>query len=121
MAELAVIPKAQLPPGTHLVVQAGDQEIGIYNIDGTVHAVRNRCPHQLGPVGEGGLFENVKANVAPNGRVREWIEDEGCILACPWHGWEFDIRSGTCLWNNTYHLRKYSVHENEDGEIVISS
>ena len=120
MADLAVIRKQDLPPGARVIVQAGEREIGVFNVGGEIFAVRNRCPHQAGPVCEGGLFERVCAAVAPGGRIREWIEDDGYVLACPWHGWEFDIRSGGCLWNRELRLRTYTVREDEAGNIIVS-
>ena len=40
---------ADLPPGRHVVVRAGNRELGIFNIGGTLHALPNLCPHQRGP------------------------------------------------------------------------
>lgn len=119
MPEAIRLRKADLPPGSRRIVRVGEREIGVFNIDGQIFAFRNRCPHQSGPVCEGGLFENVRAAVGPDGRVHEWIEDDGYILACPWHGWEFDVRGGTCLWDARLRLRSYAVSEDEEGNIVI--
>jgi hypothetical protein len=62
---------------------------------------------------------HVKVRLGADGRVQEYQEDESCILACPWHGWEFDVRDGHCLWNRGYHLRTYTVEEDADGNVLI--
>lgn len=65
---------AELPPGTGKEVVAAGLIIAIFNIDGTVHAMDGVCPHAGGPVGTGKI--------------------EGCIVTCPWHGWQFDVTNG---------------------------
>ena len=45
--------------------------IALFNVDGTFYALDGVCPHQGGPLGQGTL--------------------EGCIVTCPWHGWQFDV------------------------------
>ena len=48
----------------------------------------------------------------------EWTE-EGHILNCPWHGWEYDVTTGECLSRNRVRLPAHDV-EVRDGEIVVS-
>ena len=62
------------PPGTSLELVADERVIALYNVDGAYHAIDGVCPHQGGPLGKGQL--------------------DGCIVTCPWHGWQFDVRSG---------------------------
>jgi nitrite reductase (NADH) small subunit len=111
--------RSDLPPGSRRAVQVNGREIHVFNVDGRFFAVLNQCPHQGGPVCQGGLFEDLKCDVLPFGRYREYIEADGYILACPWHGWEYDIRTGTCLWNRKYRVRTYRVEERADGDIVL--
>jgi nitrite reductase/ring-hydroxylating ferredoxin subunit len=62
-------------------------------VAGELFAVRNRCPHQGGPLCLGpttGLLESD----APGQRV---YQRHGEILRCPWHGWEFDLRDGRSI------------------------
>lgn len=65
---------ADLKPGEGKTVVAGERELALFNIDGKFYCVDNICPHRGGPIGEGLL--------------------EGTIVACPWHGWRFDVRTG---------------------------
>lgn len=52
------------------------KEIALFNIEGQIYALENVCPHMGGPLGEG--------------------EIEDSIVTCPWHGWQFDIRTAEC-------------------------
>jgi nitrite reductase/ring-hydroxylating ferredoxin subunit len=81
---------ADIPPGGRRIVTAGARSVGVFNVDGEFFAVRNRCPHQGGPLCEGSLWGRV-VSPAP-GRIEYSARRE--MLACPWHGWAFDIRTG---------------------------
>ena len=52
-------------------------------------ALRNRCPHQGGP-----LCEGRSSGFPPPAPGRVRVQPKGEILRCPWHGWEFDVRTG---------------------------
>jgi len=79
-----------LPPGSRRIVSVGKVEIGLFNVGGEIHAYRNACPHAGAPV----CLGRVSGTSMPS-HVYEYIYGkEGCILRCPWHGWEFDLRTG---------------------------
>ena len=61
-------------PGTATEVVVGDRIVALYNVEETFYALDGVCTHQGGPLGSGQL--------------------EGCIVTCPWHGWQFDVRTG---------------------------
>ena len=65
----------ELPPGERKLVSINDIEIALFNINGTVFAINNRCPHRKGPL------------------IRGFTDSEGGIK-CPMHGWRFDLRTG---------------------------
>ncbi|CAA9538904.1 MAG: hypothetical protein AVDCRST_MAG79-1662 [uncultured Thermoleophilia bacterium] len=85
------------PPRTVTVVPAAGVEVGIVRWDGDdVYALRNVCPHALGPVCAGRLGPKI---VAPRGDPMGLDVDESCpVIACAWHGWEFDVRTGQAVW-----------------------
>jgi len=62
------------PPGEGREVVAGGRLVALFNVDGEYFALDGVCPHQGGPLGKGAV--------------------QGCIVTCPWHGWQFDVRSG---------------------------
>jgi nitrite reductase/ring-hydroxylating ferredoxin subunit len=88
----------ELPPGSLRKVQVGDEEIALAHCDGGVYAVQNACIHLKGPLGEGEL--------------------DGCVLTCPWHGWQYDVRTGQNEFDLAIQLRTYDVQV-EDGEVRI--
>ena len=69
----------ELPAGRVKTVTAGVHSMALTNIDGEYTAMDNRCPHQGGPLGEGSI---------------EIGEGGQCWLRCPWHGWDFDPKTG---------------------------
>jgi nitrite reductase/ring-hydroxylating ferredoxin subunit len=90
MAEVVVARADELGPGQRKLVEVGGRSIGVFNVDGAYFAVRNRCPHQGGPLCEGTQFAPLAAP-APGQYDRG---PDGMIIRCPWHGWEFDVRTG---------------------------
>jgi nitrite reductase (NADH) small subunit/3-phenylpropionate/trans-cinnamate dioxygenase ferredoxin subunit len=79
----------QVPPGTGKVVQAAGKTIALFNVDGTFYALDNACTHRGGPLGEGRLA--------------------GTVVACPWHGNQFDVTTGQVI-TGTQSVRAYAVH-----------
>jgi 3-phenylpropionate/trans-cinnamate dioxygenase ferredoxin subunit len=79
-----------IPPGERRIVRARGRSYGVFNVDGTFYALLNRCPHQGGELCKGPLQTFVDAD-AP-GRVR--FDRSRSFVQCPWHGWEFDLRTG---------------------------
>ena len=65
-------------PGKGIIILLPDgREVALFNVEGKIYGLDNACPHMGGPLGEG--------------------EIEDCSVICPWHGWQFDIKSGACL------------------------
>ena len=72
---------------------------------GQIHAYRNACPHAGAPVCRG----RVSGTSMPS-KVHEYIYGlDGCILRCPWHGWEFDLRSGRHIADPKNRLKEVPV------------
>ena len=90
---------ADLPPGSSKVVQVRGLAVAIFNMDGTLYALDNTCPHQGGPLGEG------------------YLEESG-IVSCPWHGWTFDLKTGVSPLDRELKVGCYPVRV-LDGEIVL--
>jgi nitrite reductase (NADH) small subunit len=86
------------PPGSARQVQAGETEIAVFHCDDGFHATQAHCLHLGGPVG--------------HGRLR------GCVVSCPWHGWQYDVRTGENEFDRALKLETYEVVV-EDGEIKV--
>jgi nitrite reductase/ring-hydroxylating ferredoxin subunit len=90
----------EIPPGERRIVEVANRSIGVFNVDGQFFGLRNRCPHQGGPLCEGRLLGALEADRP--GAFR-WSPSRR-ILACPWHGWEFDVATGQS-WCDPARLR----------------
>lgn len=104
---------ADIPPSGRQVVTVAGHEIGIFNLEGSYYALLNHCPHRAGPVCQG----RIRPLVIPGevGEVR--YAREGEVLKCPWHQWEFDIRTGQALYDPRLHVRTYEVRQ--EGEDLV--
>ncbi len=86
-----VVAKAsEVSPGQRQLVTAGGREIAIFNVAGAFYALANKCPHESGPLCRGTIVGLSTADVP--GQYR--LERPGEFVRCPWHGWEFEIKSG---------------------------
>jgi 3-phenylpropionate/trans-cinnamate dioxygenase ferredoxin subunit len=90
MSKHVVAAAADIPPGSRRLVNVRGRPIAIFNIGGEFFALFNRCPHQGGSLCEGELGGLVESDQPGEYRYTR----QGEILRCPWHGWEFDVRTG---------------------------
>ncbi len=93
--EYRVGPEHEIPDGEGVLVVAAGVEIGVFRVHGQLHAYENRCSHQGGPVCTGEIVGRYEQVLNADGTVREerFVDDEPRI-ACPWHGWEYDLETG---------------------------
>lgn len=101
MGRSVVVARAEeIAPGERKIVEVGGRSIGVFNIGGRYYALRNRCPHQGGPLCAGFQLGTLRAE-----RPGEYDYDaEAAIIRCPWHGWEFNIKTGRS-WFDPEHTR----------------
>jgi len=115
MARHVVAPVSEIPPGGRKLVTVRGRPIAIFNIGGEYFGLLNRCPHQGGNLFAGRLTGLLEAPV-PGKYV---YSRQGEILRCPWHGWEFDIRTGQSYCDpERIRTRAYAV-EVEPGKTVV--
>lgn len=107
MAEHIIGTLADFPPGSKTVVAIGKLNLGVFNVDGTLYALPNICPHQFGPLCTGRVSGAIQADEAHD--WQSFWTLEGHILTCPWHGIEFDITTGVALATDRYKVRQYVV------------
>ena len=98
MARTRIAEIADVPPGTATTVDAAGRTLGLFNVDGALYAVDNTCPHRGGPLGAGDL--------------------EGAIVTCPWHGWRYDVTTGTRDGDPVVRVACYPVTV-EDGAAYV--
>lgn len=92
---------AEVAEGTAVPVQVGGREVALFHVEGAFYALRNRCPHQGGPLCEGHLQSG----------------GEIPTVTCPWHAWTFKLTDGKMLAGfslvDTYEVRV------EDGQVAV--
>jgi 3-phenylpropionate/trans-cinnamate dioxygenase ferredoxin subunit len=90
MARHVVARTDEIAPGGRKIVEVEGRSIAVFNLGGEFHALRNRCPHQGGPLCEGQVLGALSAS----GPGEYQYGRPGELVRCPWHAWEFDIRTG---------------------------
>jgi nitrite reductase (NADH) small subunit len=69
------------PPGASIETVVDDRIVALFNVDGQYHALDGVCSHQGGPLGKGEL--------------------NACMVTCPWHSWQYDVRNGANVVNRS--------------------
>ena len=105
----------EIPPGHRMLVKVNGREIGIFNVEGEYFAVGNRCPHEGASLCRGRIVGLVEAEEPGSYRFSR----KGELLRCPWHGWEFDLRTGKswCEPDRTK-VRSYELKVESGGALV---
>lgn len=121
MREVFVADEAEIAEGGRKVVATGGVEIGVFRSGGGYYAWRNECPHQGGPVCQGVVTRRVEERL-DDARKSAGIHYAGGDghrnIVCPWHGYEFDMRTGCHVGHATIRLRGYPVKV-RDGAIYV--
>jgi 3-phenylpropionate/trans-cinnamate dioxygenase ferredoxin component len=100
-AKIHVAPIAEFGPGSVKIVTVGWTSIGVYNCNGNLYAIEDRCSHDDGPLAEG-----------------DW-DEELCRVICPRHGSAFDLASGRPLSLPAFEpVETYPVTV-EDGIVLV--
>ena len=76
----------------------GGQRVALFAMGEDIVATNGRCPHASGPLHEG--------------------EVDGDLLTCPWHGWQFNLRTGICEEDPEMALQRYPVRIDGDDVLV---
>lgn len=86
--------KSEIPEDTGKKVEVNGVEVGLFKVKGQVCAIHSVCPHQGGPLDEGGNHDG--------------------MVMCPWHGWEFNVTTGKCTFNDSIKVPVFKVKEDGD-------
>jgi nitrite reductase/ring-hydroxylating ferredoxin subunit/multimeric flavodoxin WrbA len=79
MAFIKVCSLSELPENSQRIVDLGPHKIALFHYNNEISAIANACLHKAGPLGLG-LVEN---------------KYDGLYVTCPWHGWEYNIKTGS--------------------------
>ncbi len=103
----------EFEPDTRRIIRVGGREIGVFRVGDHYFAVRNRCPHQGGPLCIGRVFPKIVSERP--GRFR--LGDGPPLLVCPWHGWQYDMATGQSYAPGDPGARSYDVSVEPGSEI----
>ncbi|TKS61804.1 MAG: non-heme iron oxygenase ferredoxin subunit [Nitrospira sp.] len=96
---IRVIEVGDIPPGSGHVTEVNGHCIAIFNVDGAFFALDNTCAHRGGPLGEGEL--------------------DGEVVTCPWHSWEYNVRTGISLTTPSASVKTYEVKVDDDDVKIL--
>ena len=115
MASHVVAATAEFPPGTRRVIEIDGRAVVVFNVKGEYFALLDKCPHNGGSLAAGvvtGLLQSAEPGCYSYAR-------EGEIIRCPWHGWEFDIKTGKSFCSVIRaRARAFPVHV-EPGQTIV--
>ena len=104
------------------VVQIDGLQIGVFRVGEDFYAYKNVCPHQGGPVCQGRIYQKVVENLDPEMKSRgRDFDANGVHIVCPWHGLEFDVRTGRFAGASDVDimsLEGYATHV-QDGDVYV--
>jgi chlorite dismutase len=75
---LPIMPVSDLPVGSSTIAYFAGKQVALFNVEGKIYALSNRCSHARGPLGEGKVER----------------DGELCTVTCPWHYAKYDLASG---------------------------
>ncbi len=101
MPEIEVCPLDELGPGKMRLVPAGSLTVGVFNCDGKLYAIEDRCSHDDGPLAEG-----------------DW-DPEACVVVCPRHGSRFDLETGIPMSLPAFEAVRTFPVAVRDGVVVV--
>jgi nitrite reductase/ring-hydroxylating ferredoxin subunit len=121
MPEKFVAKAADFKDGERRIVSVGDNEIGVFRHDGAFYAYSNFCLHQGGPACEGLTIARVEERLRPDKTsMGLYFSETDMNFVCPWHGMEYDMRTGECVADRRLKLKKYQVVQKGDEVYVLA-
>lgn len=113
-----VKPEAEFDDPGREIVDVGSREVGVIKLDGQYYALSNVCLHEGGPAAKGEVRPKLVAEDTPAGQhFTEDYTGDPCI-ACPWHGYTYDLETGDHVGDANYSLDTYDVSV-EDGDVYV--
>ena len=120
MPEVFVAKVSDLPDGERRIVAHDGEEIGVFCWQGAFYAYQNLCVHQGGPACEGVIMHKVEDVLGPD---RTWHGQKfsGEVhFVCPWHGYEYDLKTGECAADRRLRLKAYQVVRRGEDIYVVA-
>jgi nitrite reductase/ring-hydroxylating ferredoxin subunit len=107
-AGVVVCAADELAPGGMVPARLGMLPIVVVRThDGELHGLVDRCLHQGARLSGGRLLPHAESDAVGQYRMVDARE----VLQCPWHGYEYDVRSGCAVFDRRQALRRIAVRE----------
>jgi len=90
---------AEIQAGQAKIVEVNGEPVAVFNVEGKFYAINNTCIHRGGPLGEGSL--------------------DGEVVTCPWHGWQYNVKTGVSPVNPTAKVKIYKTKV-ENGKVFVA-
>jgi nitrite reductase/ring-hydroxylating ferredoxin subunit len=114
---VVVCPADELEPGAMAPARIGMLPIVVVRtLDGELHGLVDRCLHQGARLSGGRLLPHTEGDAVGEYRMLDARE----VLKCPWHGYEYDVRTGCAVFDRRRALERIDVRV-DAGQIVASA
>jgi len=120
MPECFVAKASERADGDRRLVISGAAEIGVFYKGGQYFAYSNTCVHSGGPACEGLMINRVVDVIAPDRTYQGQTFSDEIHFVCPWHGYEYELKTGECVGDRRLKLKKFEVVRRGDDVFVIA-
>ncbi len=120
MPECFVAKASEMRDGDRRIVVAGKAEIGVFYKDGDYFAYSNYCVHSGGPACEGLMINRVVDVIAADRSYQGQMFAAEVHFVCPWHGYEYELKSGECVGDRRLRLQRFEVVRRGDDIFVVA-
>jgi nitrite reductase/ring-hydroxylating ferredoxin subunit len=119
--QVFVCHEIEMKDGDVRIIRQDRIEVGVYRHEGAFYAYRNHCLHQGGPACEGLIIAKVEEQIMPDKTSRGlYFSETETHFVCPWHGYEYDLKTGECVADRRLKLKKYKVIHKGDEVYVVA-
>jgi nitrite reductase/ring-hydroxylating ferredoxin subunit len=120
MREVNVGPASEIKDPGRKLIGFENFEVAVFKLGGEFFAYLNHCPHMGGPACQGKMIAKVDEVIAEDRTSKGMAFSKTKLhVVCPWHGFEFDIRTGIHPGNPKARLRKIKVAVS-DGDVIVT-
>ena len=118
--EFFVAKASELTDGDRRIVTITGGEIGVFCKGGAFYAYSNYCVHSGGPACEGIMINRVQDVIGSDRTYQGQVFTDDVHFVCPWHGYEYDLKTGECVGDRRLKLKKFEVVQRGDDVFVVA-
>ncbi|HQT67572.1 MAG: hypothetical protein B7Z78_04200 [Rhodospirillales bacterium 20-60-12] len=115
--EVAAGPEQSFTAGKFVIIDIGRHSVGIIRLrNGDLRAVLNLCPHKGAPICRG-IVGGTWPPAMPDA-LR--FDQDGEVLVCPWHGFEYDLQDGREMFREKPTRLRFFPVAVRDGTVYVT-